>query len=90
MCVHEQIKAAEEALSGLASEPGLTVSQRKAVRGCLGTIRGIGMVRAGRPQAAAGDPMGSFWNSLRLLPVSDPRTRQLPTGDRDGGHDDAA
>ena len=71
----------ETSLAGIAADPGMNRSQRQAVRHCLGVIQGVRQMRRHA--------------LLRLVPGgltgrTDCRARQLPTGDRDGGCDDAA
>ncbi len=71
---------AEATLAALATDPGLTKIQRKAVRGCLGSIQGVILMRRHallRPVPAKSRPI-------------DCRLNQLPVGDREGGSDDAA
>ncbi|MGE4536622.1 MAG: hypothetical protein AB7D37_06055 [Desulfovibrio sp.] len=72
---------AETAVADLAADPFLTKPQRQALRGALGTIQGVALVR--RHALLRMIPGG-------LAPVADFRERQLPAGDRDGGCDDAA
>ncbi|EFL53135.1 hypothetical protein DesfrDRAFT_0183 [Solidesulfovibrio fructosivorans JJ]] len=72
---------AETAVAALAADPFLTMSQRHALRGALGTIQGVALVR--RHALLRLVPCG-------MIPPVDCRERQLPAGDRDGGRDDAA
>jgi hypothetical protein len=81
--IDRKFATAEAALADLVTDPFLTGSQRLAVRGCLGSIQGVVMMR--RHALLRAVP------PRRLAPVVDFRERQLPTGDRDeGGCPDAA
>ena len=81
MQVDRRISDVETALAELAADPGLTQAQRSAVRGCLGSIQGVVLMR----RHALIRPVPP-----RRAPAVDFRSRQLPVGDREGGGDDAA
>ena len=79
--LERKFSEAETAVAALAADPFLTKPQRKALRGALGAIQGVALMRRHA--------------LLRMIPggmvsCADKRERQLPAGDRDGGHDDAA
>jgi hypothetical protein len=81
--IDRKFAKAEAALAELATDPFLIGSHRKAVRGLLGSIQGVIMMR----RHALLRPVPP----RRLAPVVDFRERQLPVGDRDeGGCPDAA
>jgi hypothetical protein len=81
--IDRKLADAEVILADLVADPLLTVSQRKAVRACLGSIQGVTMVRR-HALLRAVPPRQS-------APVIDFRANQLPVGDRDeGGSHDAA
>jgi hypothetical protein len=76
----KRCSTAHAALAELAADPALLPTCRKAVRGCLSTLQAVEQ----RQKSV----------HLKLVqprePRPDVRSRQLPVGDRDGGHDDAA
>jgi len=43
--VDRKLGTAETALADLAADPYLSMGQRRAVRGCLSTVRGVGLMR---------------------------------------------
>lgn len=90
----KQFATVHDALSALVSNPTLLPACRNAVRGCLITISGAEKRQRGEHlQLVPSSRTRPDFQARPRLPRAtrpDVRSRQLPVGDRDGGHDDAA
>ncbi len=90
----KQLATVNDALSVLATNPALLPANINAVRGCIMTIQSVEQRQKGAhlQVVPSSRPRPDFQARPRLPRTTKPdvRARQLPVGDRDGGHDDAA
>lgn len=90
----KQLATVNDALSVLATNPALLPANINAVRGCIMTIQSVEQRQksAHLKLVPTSQPRHDFQARPRhpRSPRTDVRSRQLPVGDRDGGHDDAA
>lgn len=80
------------ALAELAADPALLPACRNAVCGCILTMRSVEERQRGAhlQLVPGGRPRSDVRARRQREHRPDVRARQLPVGDRDGGHDDAA